>query len=92
MARYKCPNDGMVIPLVSEVHIEAERVRFFWCWSCMELFASVGDPGTDAASFAEGETGGWQLFRSRGTEHEVATAKAAVSHVLPPSAFATKPV
>ncbi len=34
-----CPNDAMRVPLVTEVPGASGPVRFFWCWSCMELSA-----------------------------------------------------
>ena len=83
MAHCACPNDGMDIPLVSEVRVGAEPVRFFWCWSCEELYASVGNPGTDAAGFADDGRGGWRVSRVIGPKREVRVAVAAISHVGP---------
>jgi hypothetical protein len=73
----------MLIPQVAEVPGGRELVRFFWCWSCMELTAFVGDPGRLAVRFAEDGRGGWLVFRTVGSEGEVQAALTAVSHVKP---------
>ena len=87
MVRRGCPNDNMVIPQVAEVVVDgAEPVRFFWCWSCMELFAFIGDPGTLAAGFAEDGRGGWRVLQAEGAEREVEAAVAAISQVQPDGA------
>jgi len=82
MPRRPFPNDRMVIPQVAEVCAE-ELVRFFWCWSCQELFAFVGDPGRLVARLAADGQGGWRLFRAVGAAHEVQIALAAASQVRP---------
>jgi hypothetical protein len=86
MVRRGCPNDGMVIPQVAEVLDGAEPVRFFWCWSCMELFAFLGDPGTLTAGFAEDGRGGWRVFWAAGGERDLQSALAAVAQVKPDGA------
>lgn len=84
MVRRLCPNDNSLIPLTAEVVDGAEVVRFFWCCSCMELFAFVGEPGRLAAGFARNtERGTWRLFRARGEDRDVQAAVAAVSAVGP---------
>lgn len=80
MVRCRCPNDAMLIPQVAEVSGAAEPVRFFWCWSCAELFAFVGEPGRFAAGFVE-DGGGWRVFRAVGSPPDMQTAVAAVSQV-----------
>lgn len=79
MGRRCCPNDAMPIPQVVEVQGEAGPVRLFWCWSCQELFALVGEPGRLAAGFAGDGQGGWRVFRAPGSEADVQAAVAAVS-------------
>lgn len=72
--RRPCPNDALLIPNVGEACDGAEPVRFFWCWSCMELFALVGNAsaGRWAASFAyDVEAGGWKLWKATGSERDV---------------------
>ncbi len=82
--RRLCPNDAMPIPLAAEVLEGNEVVRFFWCWSCRELFAFVGEPGQLAAGFArEAVSGAWRLFRAEGADNDVQLAVAAVSRVGP---------
>ena len=83
MVRRLCPNDAMPIPQVAVGLDGAEPVRFFWCWSCMELSAFVGEPGRLAARFAEYGRGGWRVFRAGGLERELQIACAAVSQVQP---------
>ena len=83
MIRCRCPNDAMPIPQVAVVLDTAERVRFFWCWSCMELFAFVGGQDRMAAGFAEDGRGGWQVFRAVGADPDVQLAVAAVALVRP---------
>jgi hypothetical protein len=80
--RYACPNDGMMIPMMVDVQVEAELVQFFWCWWCAELFASVGNPRRAAGRFKRAGSG-WQLVQSEGAERDVRLAVAAVSHVGP---------
>ena len=81
MVQRPCPNDAMFIPLVAEVFRGSDLIQFFWCWSCMELTAFVGDPGTLAVRFAEDGRGGWRVFHAVGIESEVQAAISAVSHV-----------
>lgn len=84
MVRRPCPNDNSLIPLPAKVLDGAEMVRFFWCCSCMELFAFVGEPGRFAAGFArDAERGTWHLFRARGEDRDVQAAVSAVSGVGP---------
>lgn len=83
MAQRPCPNDAMLIPQVAEVLNGGESVRSFWCWSCMELSAFVGNPGKLAVRFAENGRNGWRVFQAVGCEAEVQVALAAVSHVQP---------
>jgi hypothetical protein len=80
----KCPNDGMVIRRVAEMFHGTDAVRFFWCWSCAELFAFVGTPGRLAAGFGwDQELGRWFLFRSHGTDDDVHFARLTVVEVGP---------
>jgi hypothetical protein len=72
----------MAIPQVAEVLTAGESVRCFWCWSCAELFAFVGD-SSQTIGFAEDGQGGWKLFRAAAPEHEVHTAVAAMAQVRP---------
>ena len=81
MVRRPCPNDGMLIPQVAEMLCGDEPVRFFWCWSCGELNAFVGNPGRLAVRFAEDGHRGWRVFQAVGTERDVRAALAAVSAV-----------
>jgi hypothetical protein len=75
----------MPIPQVAEVRTSAELVRFYWCRSCTELFAFVGNPGRLAAGFAwDVKRSGWRVFRVKGTEQDLAPAVAAVAEVGPP--------
>ncbi len=78
MMRLHCPNDAMPIP-----HVGVQLVRFFWCWSCQELFALIGEPGRLDAGFARDGQGGWYVFRAPGSaaEAEAQAAVAAVSNV-----------
>ena len=82
MVHRPCPNDAMLIPQVAETHCGGELVRFFWCWSCIELTAFIGDPGRLAVRFAE-DGGGWRVFQAVGSEVDIQTALAAVSRVKP---------
>jgi hypothetical protein len=71
---------------VAEACGGAEPVRFFWCRSCMELFAFVGkaSAGRWAASFAQDvESGGWKLWKATSSERDVQLAVDAVSCVPP---------
>ena len=81
-----CPNDALLIPKVAEACDGAEAVRFFWCRSCMELFALVGKAsrGRWAASFAQ-DVGadGWKLWKATSSERDVQLAVDAVSCVPP---------
>jgi hypothetical protein len=84
-----CPNDNTMIPLVAE-HLDGpEPVRFYWCRSCGELFAFVGDtpaPGRWAAAFArEHGTSAWRMWKTGGSEQDVRLAVTAVTQVEPPS-------
>jgi hypothetical protein len=83
MDRCRCPNDGMRIPQVAEFTDGDEPVRFFWCWSCAELFATVGGPGRDAAGFNRSESDRWQVVQGIGTEQDVRLAASAVTMVSP---------
>jgi hypothetical protein len=83
MLQRPCPNDAMRIPVVAEALTGSEPVRFFWCWSCIELFAFVGDPGVLAVGFAADRPGGWRVFRAVGTERDVQLALGAVSQLSP---------
>lgn len=84
MTKRPCPNDAMLIPQVAEDQSGTEPVRFFWCWSCMELFAFIGDIGRLAASFGwNREGGGWCLFSTHGAERDVKIAIAAVTKIGP---------
>jgi hypothetical protein len=76
----------MIIPQVAEVLDGAKPVRFFWCWSCMELFAFVGDPSTLAAGFAEDGRGGWLVAGAVGAGRDLETAAAAAAQVQPDTA------
>lgn len=78
-----CPNDAMFIPQVAELLDGDVLVRFFWCWSCMELSAFVGDPGRLAVRFADDGRGGWRVFKLVGVESDVRSALAAVSRAQP---------
>ena len=71
MLRRPCPNDSMLIPQVAQVCDGPEMVRFFWCWSCMELFAFIGEPGRLAAGFVKDGQGGWRTFRASGAVMDV---------------------
>jgi hypothetical protein len=71
----------MLIPWVAEFLLEGEPVQFYWCWSCAELFAFVGNPGRYAAGFAHAGRRGWRLFRADGAERDVQLATEAVSRV-----------
>jgi hypothetical protein len=73
----------MPIPQVAEVQGAAERVRFFWCWSCTELFAFIGATDRLAAAFAENGRGGWRVYRAIGTAQDVGSAVTAVAQVQP---------
>lgn len=79
----RCPNDSMLIPLVAEVVHGTEPIRFYWCWSCKELFAFVGSPGILVAGFAENGRGGWRVFRKIGNKQSVEMVSAAVLQVGP---------
>ena len=84
--RLPCPNDAALIPNVAEACDGAEPVRFFWCGSCMELFALVGkaSAGRWAASFAQDlGAGGWKLWKAISSERDVQLAVDAVSRVPP---------
>ena len=86
IGRRRCPNDAMLIPKVAEACAGAEPVRFFWCRSCMELFALVGETsgGRWAASFGQDfEAGGWKLWKASGSERDVQLSVDAVSRVPP---------
>ena len=83
MVRRPCPNDAMLIPQVAEVRDGPEPVRFFWCWSCGELFAFVGEPGRLAVGFAQDDPGCWRVFRAMWADRDVRRARAAVSQVGP---------
>jgi hypothetical protein len=76
----RCPNDNMLIPRVADMP-GAEPVEFFWCWSCRELFAFVGNPARLAAELADDGQGGWRLFRAVGTEADLRLATAAAACV-----------
>jgi hypothetical protein len=71
----------MLIPQVAEVPGAAGPVRFFWCWSCMELSAFLGEPDRLVARFGEDGRGGWRLFRAVGSAADVQAAAVAVSQV-----------
>jgi hypothetical protein len=79
-----CPNDQSWIPQVAEVRDGVEPVRFFWCWSCAELFAFVGNPWSLAVRFGR-DGNGWRIFRSVGSDPEVQIAMTAVSQVALPA-------
>ena len=83
MRHYRCPNDGMAIPQVAEVRAGTAPVRFYWCWSCAELFASVDHSSGDTIAFAEDGQGGWRLFHAAGPKASVQAAQAAVAQVRP---------
>jgi hypothetical protein len=71
----------MLIPRVAEFREGPKTVQFFWCWSCMELFAFFGNPGRLAAGFAQEPQGQWRVVETVGAENEVRVAIAAVSKV-----------
>jgi hypothetical protein len=71
----------MLIPLVAQLFAAGEPVRFYWCWSCMELSAFVGEPGNLAVRFASDNCGGWHVFQAVGAERRVHAAISAVAHV-----------
>jgi uncharacterized protein (TIGR02996 family) len=73
----------MSIPQVAEVLVGGKPVRFFWCWSCMELSAFIGDPGRLAVRFAEDGHVGWRVFQAVGSELDVQTVVAAAAQVWP---------
>jgi hypothetical protein len=79
--RCRCPNDAMLIPLVVEVLDTTEPVRFFWCWSCQELFALLGEPARLVAGLGADGQGGWRVFRAVGSEPEVQAALYAAARV-----------
>jgi hypothetical protein len=82
MERRPCPNDAMLVPLVAEDRAGAEPVRFYRCWSCMELSAFVGDPGRLAVRF--GRNGdGWRVFAAEGSDPDTRLAVAALARVRP---------
>jgi hypothetical protein len=86
MHGWMCPNDAMWIPQVAECSAGAEPVRFYWCWSCEELFAYVGEGpliGRLAAGFARDEeaVGGWRVWKAVGSEHDMQLAMEAVKQV-----------
>jgi hypothetical protein len=83
MVQHRCRNDGMRIPQVAEVLEKGEPVRFYWCWSCEELSAYVGDPPRLAVRFAEDGCGGWWVFHAPGAECDIQAALSAVSRVHP---------
>jgi hypothetical protein len=72
----------MLIPQVAEVRTAGELVRFFWCWSCEELFAFVGGACVLAAGFAC-QDGSWRVFRRVGNECDTQMAVTAVAQVGP---------
>lgn len=78
-----CPNDGVQIPQVGQFGAGSTLVRFYWCWSCQELFAHVGERGTLAATFAQDASRQWQVLKVLGSEPEKEIALAAVSKVDP---------
>jgi hypothetical protein len=80
----RCPNDAMWIPQVAMYSGGAEPVRFYWCWSCAELFAYVGERahGRLAAGFARDEgAGGWRVSKAVGSERDTQLAVEAVKQV-----------
>jgi hypothetical protein len=83
MKQCHCPNDGMAIPQVAEVLESGESVRFYWCWSCAELFADFDHSAGTTIGFAENGKGGWVLFRSTAPDRELEIAIAAIEQVRP---------
>ena len=83
MSLFRCPMDGCLIPQVAEVCVGSEKVSFFWCKWCEELFAALGEPDRDAADFAKDDQGGWRVFRALGSESDVQLAMAAAAQVNP---------
>ena len=83
MTHIPCPNDAMQLPQVAEVATDAGPMRFFWCWSCEELFAFAGTPAVLVAGFAEGGQGGWRVFRAVGGKSAVQAAVVAAAYVSP---------
>jgi len=73
----------MQIPRVAQFGADATLVQFFWCWSCEELFAYVGDKAVLAASFAKDKSQQWRVWKVIGSEHERNMAVSVVTQVDP---------
>jgi hypothetical protein len=78
-----CPNDNSRIPRVTEVSVSGTAFRFYWCWSCAELFAFNTSTDKLTASFGE-DGGGWRLYSVVGEADEVSAATQAVPQVRLP--------
>jgi hypothetical protein len=72
-----------VIPLVTEVPVGTENVRFFWCPDCRELFGVMGTLGRDVASFILDRRGGWRVSEAGRSAADVQSAVEAVATVRP---------
>jgi hypothetical protein len=78
-----CPNDASCIPWVAEVSVSGPAFRFYWCWSCAELF--VFNTSTDKLTASFGEDGdGWRLFSAAAEADEVSAATQAAAQVRLP--------
>src|SRR5262245_16915151 len=83
--RIFCPNDSMWIPKVADVEEGDGRVSysFYWCWSCMELFAFTEPAHLLSVRLASNGAGGWRIFEALCDEDAVQRCMKAAASVRP---------